>query len=258
MLNNNHKNPACAFAEPLISYLYGEIGGVEKVEFEAHLKSCADCSNELAELGFARTAVQEWRVEEFDKLATPIFEVPSNFVENPAVAANPRSWFSDWRQIFSFKPALALSAMAIVVALFGVSLFIFNFKSGNEIALKTTNEKIVKTSVSPTVEKIVQRPNDVAGNNADKAVASPENLPSKVADKKSVAPKSPTLKVSMNTPKNNSTGGAAIRVVQNTNRENKKPPAAPKSSKIPSLIDSPEEEDNSVRLADLFDEIGTR
>ena len=257
MLNNNHKNPACAFAEPLISYLYGEIGGAEKVEFEAHLKSCAACSNELAELGFARTAVQEWRVEEFDKLATPIFEVPSNFVENPAVAANPRSWFSDWRQIFSFKPALALSAMAIVIALFGVSLFVFNFKSGNEIAGKTSNE-IVKTNVSPTIEKTVQQLNDTAGNNADKAIAFPENLPPKFADKKSVAPKSPTIKVSMNAPKNNSTGGAAIRIVQNTNRENKKSPAAPKSSKIPSLIDSPEEEDNSVRLADLFDEIGTR
>lgn len=258
MLNNNHKNSVCAYAEPLISYLYGEIGNAEKAEFEAHLKICTACSNELAEFGFARSAVQEWRIEEFDKLATPIFNIPADVIKTKTIAAKAsRSWFADWRQVFSFKPALAMSAFAAVVVLFGVTLLVFNFKPGNEIAGNNDNPKLVKTIVSPTVENVIELPKTIADDNFQKSAAPIGDLPTKAIDKKPVAPKNPPIKVSTNAPKNNLPQVVPVRAIQDTNKGNQKATAVQKS-KVPRLTDAEEEEDNSVRLADLFDEIETR
>ncbi|MCY7374488.1 MAG: zf-HC2 domain-containing protein [Pyrinomonadaceae bacterium] len=254
MLNNNHKNLNCAFAEPLISYLYGESGAAEKAEFEAHLKTCASCHIELTKFGFTRSAVHEWRVEEFDKLATPVIELPSSSIKTQTVATDSRSWFSDWRQIFSFKLALAMSALAIAVVLVGVTFMALNFRGDNiDVAEKTANDKVIKTAVSPTVEKTVEPPKQTVDTNK---FAAPD-LPVKIVNQKTAAPKSPAIKVSANAPKNNSDNVVPVRAGQNTNKGNQKFAAVPKS-KIPSLTDSEDEEDNSVRLADLFDEIETK
>lgn len=262
MSNNNHKNSNCAFAEPLISYLYGESGAAEKIEFETHLETCAGCVNELTEFAFARSAVREWRGLEFDQLATPIFEIPAANVQLQPLAQNSRSRFSDWRRIFTFKPALGMAVCALLIGLFGAAIFIFNAPGENEIAGSTGNQNTLKTVVAPANEKITEQPKQIAADNHENSAAPSAPLPTKAVDKKFAAPKVATVKVAANAPVSKLPEMAPIRVVQNTNGKNavqtdQKATVAEKT-KNSRLTEVEDEEDNSVRLADLFDEIGTK
>ena len=254
MLNNNHKNLTCAFSESLISYLYDEIGGAEKAEFEAHLVNCAACSDELSELGFARTAVYEWRVEEFDSLATPFFETPVSVIKTPETNAVSPTWISGWQNLFSFKPMFALATAAIFVALFGIGLKVFNLRNG--IESNQDLAKAVNPNASPTIDKSIEKKDEIA-QDVNKSMVS-EILPSKVSVKKPVASKITPIKTASNSPISNSVNIVPTKVLQRAENVNNKPPVVKKSAKIPTLIDAPEEEDKSVRLADLFEEIGTR
>ena len=254
--NNNHKHSVCAFSEPLISYLYGEIGASEKIEFEAHLKTCADCYNELTEFALARSAVREWRGSEFDTLATPTFEVPFDNVKTHTIEANVSpSWFDGLRQIFSFKPALAMSAFAILIALFGLTLLVSKFNVNNEVAGKRDDSNIIKAAVTPTIEKSIEQPQPIAAETSEKSAV--RNVPTKIVDKKPVAPKNPVIRVSTPAPKYIAPQVVPVRTIQNPNKGNQKSVVA-QQTKVPRLTDAEDEEDNSVRLADLFDEIGTR
>ena len=265
MLNNNHKNPACAFAEPLISYLYGEIGAAEKVAFETHLKNCSTCETELAEFGFARKAVQEWKIKEFDVLPTPTFVIPSNTVKTRLMAESSVSWLENFKRIFTFKPALAMSALAILIAFVGIALMTINLKNNNQIAGITENNNAIQTVVTPPIEKINEQSKQSDDKNLvsvnDKTTVAPEiklkNLPVVISGKKSPATDDSTVKVSINKPKNNPINDAPLPDIKAVNRPIKKSTVV-RQSKVPSLTETEETEDNSVRLADLFDELDTK
>ncbi|MDQ2747621.1 MAG: zf-HC2 domain-containing protein [Acidobacteriota bacterium] len=260
MLNNNRKNSICADTECLIAYLYGESDAAEKAEFEAHLDTCAACVEELAEFNFARTAVSEWRSLEFDNLATPVFGIPVNEAKSFTTLEKPRSRFAEWKQLFAFRPALAMSALAVAVILFGAAFIIFNLKDNREVAQENTVNKTVKAAVSPTISEVETAP--IGGRETvDKFAAPPEQTAVKVVDKKPSASRSSAVKTSVNAPlKNDSADVVPVRTIQNTGRVGQKSTGAANASKseLPRLTDAEEEVDNSVRLADLFDEIGTR
>lgn len=252
MLNNHHKNSDCAFAESLVAYLYDEASAAEKRVFEAHLKNCATCDDELKEFGFARTAIHEWRVADFDQLPTPAFKIPAQTVHSTVETRKSQSWFDGLRQIFSFKPALAMSALIVLVALFSVAAFVFNFKTDEPIAENLKEKELVKTTVSPTVEKKEVEPKKtVSGENGETSKIANANPTIKVEEQKSVNAKAISVKASAIAPKNN-----AVKVVQTENKRNQKSNVAPKSD-VPRFVETDDEEDDSVRLADLFDEIGT-
>ncbi len=254
MLNNNHKITDCAFAESLVAYLYDEAGAAEKIALETHLENCASCADELAEIGFARTAVHEWRVAEFDVLPTPVFEIPMQTVQSPAITEDSPSWFAGWRQIFSFKPALAMSSLVILVAFFGIAAFIFNFKSDEQVAEKLDNKNLTKSVASPTVEKNVEPKKEIVSdkNSADAETTALTSAPKNIADKKAVSAKTAAVKISTETPSKIS----PVKVVQKDVKRMPKTNTAAKSD-VPRLTEADDEEDDSIRLADLFDEIGT-
>lgn len=265
MLNNNRQNSDCAFAEPLISYFYGEIGVAEKAEYEAHLKNCAACESELAAFGFARTAIQEWKIKEFDVLPTPAFEIPLNTAQTLSTADNSVSWIENFKRFFSFRPALAMSALAILIAFAGVALFFVGFKEITQIAGKTDKNNPAVTEVSPTVSKAIEQPKriddkikiGIEEKFAAPSVVQTRNLPVPVSDKKISAPLQPALKVPADKLKNNSLHGSPLPDIKAVNNPNVKSPPNRKS-KLPSLTEAEDVEDNSVRLADLFDEIDTK
>ena len=267
MLNNNHRNSICAFAEPLISYLYDESGAAEKAEFETHLANCSACRNELAEFGAARTAMQEWRTLEFDILPTPAFEIPSpeHQIKMPVADVSP-SWFAGWRQIFAFKPALAMSGLIVLIALFGIGLMSVRFQNQNgEIAensanagnLKIADDEPMTAKIEESPKQIETVPETVEPEKSNPSVAS---APLKSASKKPFsAPISPmtTIKDSTNAARNGAPEIIPSKAAPVTNRADSKS-ILTANSKVPHLSDTEDEEDNSVRLADLFDEIGTR
>ncbi len=259
MLNNNHKS--CHFAEQTVSYLYGESAASEKTEFESHLKTCSTCADELESFGFVRSAVLDWRNEDFAKMQAPAFDIPAIESENSfSPATNPtesRSWFGGFGKIFSFNPALA--AFAVLVVCFGAALFAFKFPGGGGEIAGNKNDANLAHAASPTVEAALKSETMNSTNEDFK-----KSLPSvvKAADSRRQAARErqivsikPAVKVSDSSPKINA--GSSARNLKDGNDSIKKP-APVKKQLVPNLNDAEDEEDKTIRLADLFDEIDAR
>jgi len=265
MLNNNHKNSSCGFTEQMVSFFYGESNQAEKSAFESHLKNCPDCIEELAGFGFVRSSLIEWRNEEFFKLETPAFEVPTFKTVSQPVESDSSSWLSDLRKMFSFNPMMAAAVLAVLIVCVGIVFIAINSSSNSEIAEaeNKNNEKII---VSPTVDKIDEPSKEtIAKDNSDKSLSdkSPKstgteskNLQGLPIREKRLVSSDSVVRVSDNT-KNNSEKTEPVRNIKETNKLNKKSTAVQKQ-KVPNLSTSDDEEDKSVRLADLFEEIGTK
>jgi len=263
MSNNNHNNSSCAFAEQMVSYLYGEADAKEKYKFETHLKNCLACTDELAAFGFVRSAVLDWRAERFSKLPTPSFDIPvpefKKSFSTTVVSDGNSSWFAGFRQMFSFNLMRATAAFGILVICAGVAWFAFNSFGGNEIAENENNRNLIQAAVSPTVE-IFKKPEEK--NVADKK-GEQSSLPFEVTNSSQQTKREgqdrlnkSAIRVSNNAPKNNLDSSA--RNPKETNESIKKATSVRKKQ-IPNLNDAEdEEEDKTIRLADLFDELDTK
>lgn len=252
--NHNHSSPSCAYAEELISYLYGEADAGEKIKFEAHLPNCAPCADELASFGLVRSAVLDWRAQDFSKLETPLIEIParqSNSSFAPAVAAEEsNSWFGGLRKLFSLNPATA-AAFAVLVIGAGLAFYLFGFSGESEIANRNADKNLATAIASPPVE--IKKQSEITDDKIAAPVVEIKTPDSKA--EKSNAPSQPVVKVSTVEPKNNNNSRA--RVVKESNGDARKTSPVRKQP-IPNLNDADEEEDETLRLADLFAELDTK
>lgn len=253
MFEKNGHDPSCNFAVDIVSYLYNEIGGAEKREFESHLAGCNACSAELASFAGVRSSVTHWRATDFDPLATPVIEIPFETAAGPAGA----SWWSGtiltgFKRLFAFTPwppaAVGFAALLIFI---GLGFFAFSYLngSGNDMAKNKAADKPV---VAPTV--------DPAKNSGE--VASVNNNTQQKGDERAVPPVKPLPE------------GTAVKVVETqTVQKNKQVKPAPdtvapkragdkvttpQNQKAPNLNNYTDDEDTTLRLADLFEEIDTK
>lgn len=244
MLNNGHHNPSCAFAEQIVSYLYGETNGKEKVAFDVHLNSCSNCTDELAGFGFVRSSIVEWKNEEFLNLETPSIKIPYPI----AVSTQKQSWLAELRKLFTFSPTWA-TALATVIICIGLIFTAVKFSSNNEVA-ESVN-KPIESIVSPNVEpKDVQPIEKISDNIASKSLENNQSKPSEIAPR--IVPKNRIIKASNKPTKvlPNSKTPTSIRKIKED-----KTMLAVKKREVPKLNNLEEEEDNSLRLADLFAEV---
>jgi len=246
MFDNNNHNSSCAFAEQIVSYLYGETNVKEKAAFDVHLNSCSTCAEELAGFGFVRSSIVEWKKAEFFNLETPSIEIPYPI----AVSTKKQSWLVELRQLFTISRAWSVALAAFVVCV-GLTFLVFNFSNNNEVA-KDNNKPI--ESVVPTIpEKKVEQPSEMIPDETANQ-KQPNSPDTEIAPR--VVPKNRILKASNNlTKKNNvkqnSNNGTNVRQI----KDDKNTLAEQKQS-VPKLNSLEEEEDNSLRLADLFAEDG--
>jgi len=259
MSNNNNKISSCAFAEQIVSYLYDEFERDEKIEFETHLKGCPLCADEYAGYGFVRSSVLEWRNEDFSKLATPTFDIPALKIGNSPspVSIESRSWLGDFRKLFSLNPRLAMGALATIVVCAGVTFFALNFSGGNQIAQNAVGNSSVKTAVSPTVE-ISKKPDEkvMTDKEIEKSVTpplQPVSLPQPKEREQQTTPVKSVVKVSGKSSKNSSNNPTV-----NLNDTNDKKNPSVKKQPLPNLNSLDDDDDETIRLADLFDELDTK
>lgn len=252
MMNNNHKKSGCGFSEQLVSYLYGETVGAENTAFEAHLNACSVCTDELEAFSGVQFSINDWKLKEFVNLAAPSIEIPYETADKTAEVSTVKgSWLSALRELFSLSPrgwSLATASFAVLAVCALIALFALNSRKDNDVAESNKTNPIT----APTVEKTSSETNanSNANNQPDKVVkpssepksevaVAPDNKNNRVV-KTSNNPR-PTQKVDTNSPKNNE-----------QKRTNKNNEIAPKIA-----VDD-EEEDKSLRLAELFDEIDTK
>lgn len=253
MMNNNHKNHGCGFSEQLVSYLYGETSGAETAQFERHLPACAVCADEYEAFSGVKFSVGNWKKKEFARLATPLIQIAYKIEEVSIVDSGEKgSWLSALRGLFFFSPrALSLTAatLGILIAGIGATFIFLNVKSSNEVAGGNTKQMI---SPTPT---IVEKTTAIVA-----ASETPNTSPKILPAPKLIQPENAAR-----------TNVENVRVVKVSNNEVRTPktivPNAPKNIETrrniklnkqiaPKIND--DEEDRTLRLAEIFDEIGSK
>jgi len=269
MLNNNHKRASCGFTEQMVSYFYNETSQAEKAVFETHLTNCPHCTDELASFGFVRSSLIEWRDEEFFKLEAPVFEISTIKTVNQSVESDLRSWFLNLRKMFSFNPMTATAVLAALIVCIGLVFIAVSSSSNSELAEvdnKTNEKNNEKIVFSSNVNKINEESDEtIAQDISNKSLPgiSPKSTNTETKDlqplpirEKRLASKDSVVRVSDNT-KNDSEKSETVPNLKETNKENKKSTAVQKQ-RVPNLTSLDDDEDKSVRLADLFEEIGSK
>jgi hypothetical protein len=99
------ERPVCHRAEDLVSYLYGEAGANDALDFRQHLQSCDACRNEYAVFNQVHDSIQIWRNEALgaslhhEAVAEPSFE-STQFVHHE----RKLSALSALREFFNVSP----------------------------------------------------------------------------------------------------------------------------------------------------------
>jgi hypothetical protein len=92
--------------EHLVAYLYGELSGKDRAGFEEHVRGCAECREELKDLGLTRQHLAAWSPPD------PGFDFAVVRTRRTAAPA-PR--------LLAFVPQWALAAAAAVLVLAGAA-----------------------------------------------------------------------------------------------------------------------------------------
>lgn len=265
---NNH-NSSCAFAEQTISYLYGEIPAQEKTGIEAHLNSCATCAEEFAGFKSVRSSVIEWRNEEFALLELPAIEIP--YDKTPELF-QPRSdsklsgvWLNRIRGIFSVSPAFGFSAALAVIAVCLGIVFFVNKPSKNDDFAVSQKDVAVQANSDNARNKVFQddSKNEIlptAGNEQAKSPAAGVQIRERKAiSALNASGKNLVVKVSdvSKTSVKIANREANSTKMKNSDVENKRLIFA-QNGKLPRLNNVEEEEDKSLRLAELLNDDGAK
>ena len=264
MLKENYNSP-CEFAEQMIAYFYDEASADETNKFAAHLKNCAACADELASFGLIRSSVLEWREADFDSLPTPNFDLSAITGAKPQLVVEtekPKSRFADFWTNWIFNPTFATAAVLLLFV--GVGIFIYSRQSSNEKNFAAMpNESNGKITVSPTAAKIREESSENKITEPDKNQEISVNKPLKSLEFSNVKQNAPVeksdganppVKVSTKLPKNKSINSEVAVETEIGVRK----AATVKRTKAPTLTNNDDEEDDSVRLSDLFAEIDTK
>jgi hypothetical protein len=226
-------NTACPRSGDIVLYIYREIGGRVESEFEMHLAACAACTDEFAAVADTRYSVFEWKRTAFDPLTTPTFTVPRM---TPAARRGWTATLQAWAEIVTIPAAAA----AVLAVLLGVAMYF----SGDDTSNGPSQAGAVREI--PSAAEI--RPDPLAVEPAEPERQTP------IAAERPATPARP----------------AAIRASQRTRASRHRPvnsdrPAndlavapvrVPAGAATPVLSQFPDSDDDTLRLIDLFDEVG--
>jgi hypothetical protein len=251
MLNNNHKNSNCGFSAQIVSYLYDEAEASEKVKFEAHQENCSVCAEEIAAFSAVRFSISDW-TEEFSSLETPMVIIPyekaRGSMEKVEASGVTSSWLTALRNLFSLSPAwTAATTFAAVAICLGLALVALNNGTGD---IAGTNTPKKPTSNVDTLTRIGASTNQPTPTPSKKEIGTPPKNNKKdvttISSNPSPAPKPEKAVQNSNNsaPNRKDIKNDVKKTLQNRDE--------------PKLSPYDDEEDDTLRLADLFDEIDTK
>jgi anti-sigma factor RsiW len=235
-MSDQNGNLNCGNEANIVSYLYGELDGRAKSDFESHLSSCTACTDEFAGLSHARLSVFEWHRDEFEPLVTPRFVNPAVTAESAGV-----SWLAGLKGLLSGIPTFAAvpaAAVVLFVAIGGAFFVLRSSQVGNEVAGVNSNKAIVNppvmTTPAPAEEpKVVQAPAGDKDRRVVPTAVSPVQIVNKTATPAVKRDKDPVVQTNVRVPNRTTTSAPRLN---------------------PTDADT---DDNTLRLADIFDDIDT-
>ena len=241
MTNGDHNLNGHGFE--FLSYIYGELDETARNIFEEHLVGCDDCTFELAAYSDARLGVIEWRREDFDHLESPAIVIPWVSEKDSAESVyEPVGALSRFIEAVSSFPLFAKAGMGLTAAALAIGVFYFVINSPSEKTKEVAANKSAETKpfVAPN-----DRPSE--DNTGAVAINKEESSPKEI---RNIAARPERVRRSVVAVKENYRQQPVRR--SETASANK---AVIKSA--PTLSSVQEEKDSSLRLADLFAEIGS-
>ena len=215
------ENNLCVHGGDMLAYLYNEMASADRETFELHLGDCGTCIDDFAELSQSRYPVYEWKQTEFDLLPTPRIAIP--YGEAAA------SWFDRLRAAFAFRPAYAFGGVAAMLLAGVVTAYVFfSGAPADDIA------KSVEPSPSPARASVSPTPT-ASDPRETTAIRTPE-------------PKDKPEVVKATVPNRSSAKGVKTKATT---------PAPKKNERVPVYSTADDDEDDSLRLADIFAELDT-
>jgi hypothetical protein len=225
-------NNLCALGGDMLAYLYNEMAEADRDRFDLHLIECDSCTDEFAEISQARYPVYEWKKLEFEPMLTPVIVLPAAAI----------SWFDKAKATFSFTPrfSVAMAGFAVILLLAVAGLSWLGFRSDKD---ELAQSKIVDPSRSP-IPSVEPPPVPKAANRDDSRTVTTKSTPSKKDGNASVSDVQ-AVKISVPKPKNT------------VNKDAKTRTPAKRDVTAPGLTQFADDEDDSLRLAELFNDIDT-
>ncbi len=229
----------CGFGAEMVAYLYGEAGEAEARKVEDHLKACGVCAAEFAAVSHARTAVTEWRDVAFAPLETPRVNIPymAAPVTEPGFSARLAALFS---HLFA-RPAYSVAAVAVLITMAAVAT----------ISLRDQSSGVPSSEVAAVGEPAarVEVPSLPVPAATERLTAEKPPLPAPGE----AGPAAPAVTKAR-------TARASTPVRANPRRTPELRDATARRAVAPvskPVLDGFQEmDDTSLRLADLFDDIG--
>lgn len=245
-VNNYQNNFSCSFAESVVDYLYGELSAGEMKRLDEHVKECSECSIAYAEIADARQAVVNWKEEEFTPLSIPAIRyLPDKNIETAGVAERFRRIIR--ALVISPRMAAVGISFAVLFVVAGGILFVARIDSVDEIAAvnkATSTNSLNKEKASPSGHAVSGEPENSyispPSGNSDNS-KSPEignDLAKKPVTRDLKRPARKLLRVK--------TPIRSEKAVTTSNRAERE---------LPRLNDFEDYKDNTLRLADILDEI---
>lgn len=255
MFDGTNYNQPCNFAEEIVSYIYEEMNGESKEVFEQHLAKCNTCKTELADFGIVRSQVSDWKLTEFAPLKTPLIQFPVQ--QSAETTQVKRRWFESLRDLVTLSPAwmTQTAAFASLAICFGLVYFAF-FNQQNVI---NNDDVSVPNDIVRATPKVIPTPPIKVPTEIDVPVRDSNPAPMPISKPTEKAVKT----VSVSTPKK-----VVVQAVQtDTSLGNKIPKAKTvRTNKTGTnqkltdlnLISNEDDDDDSLRLSDLFEEISMK
>lgn len=278
MLDSNYQNKSCGFGEDLVAYLYDEIGENEKTKFERHLSSCQNCEKELSSFGFVRTSINDWKAKDFVNASLPKIEIEYGEIEPPVqtVTTEKSGWFDSLIGIFSGLPtwANASAGFAVLAICAVIAVIAYNNSGIEEISNNPEQKSIEQTK--PVDDKVIspQKEEIATKQKVAKESANETGLENKTPKSELVS----NTEISTKSQKRNLVTKQKSTLAKTKKRENKvveyeKPDEQMTANnsdqknyknnlneqevpKLSNFVEEEIEESDSIRLTDLFDEVG--
>lgn len=223
----------------LVSYIYGELDAASRSAFEAHLTECDECVFQLAAFADARLGVVEWRRADFDVLEMPVILIPDNSPFQPA----REGIFSGYAKSLTALPLFARAGIGLAAAALLVTLIYFSLpkpRSNEEIAVNSNSGMPTVKTKGPEIEgpsASATQPDVFAQDKRD------------IQDAPHFARREPSVS-------RGTTASRQLRVSTPV-QTRKRNPQMQAVTPAPRLNTFEEDDDKSLRLTDLFAEIGT-
>jgi hypothetical protein len=243
MLDRNHNSNENHGAD-LISYIYGEMDEHARNTFESHLAQCDECALELGAMADARLGVIEWRRNDFDHLITPEILVPRETTEAAlASRQEKKGLFAGLAELIGSVSVFAKAGVGLATAALLIGVIYFAF------APRSINENVTGKNENELPATITEKKED--GFKQEQAVVPPDKSPERI-ETPIRAPGRPTPSV-----KHRLANMGPLAVVNHSKVPNNVKKIGSETAKsVPRLNSFSDEEDKTLRLSDLFSQIG--